>query len=84
MAKRGSRVSLAEPFMSALGQDIPARPHDARYSPKAQALQLARPSGRSRACANELGYFFFDLHMVVGHMPLRTLQGEKSPIILRS
>lgn len=29
-------------------------------------------------------FFFFDLHMVVGHMPLRTLQGEKSPIILRS
>src|SRR5215469_2400006 len=29
-------------------------------------------------------YFFFDLHMAVGHMPLRTLQGEKSPIILRS
>ena len=29
---------------------------------------------------NERGYFFFffDLHMVVGHMPLRTLQGEKS------
>jgi hypothetical protein len=23
-------------------------------------------------------FFFFDLHMVVGHMPLRTLQGEKS------
>ena len=23
-------------------------------------------------------FFFFDLHTVVGHMPLRTLQGEKS------
>jgi hypothetical protein len=29
-------------------------------------------------------YFFFDLHMALGHMPLRTLQGEKSPIILPS
>jgi len=29
-------------------------------------------------------FFFFGLHMVVGHMPLRTLQGEKSAIILRS
>jgi hypothetical protein len=34
---------------------------------------------------NERSYFFFfDLHMAVGHMPLRTLQGEKSPIILPS
>jgi hypothetical protein len=35
---------------------------------------------------NEQSYFFFffDLHMVVGHMPLRTLQGEKSLYTLPS
>jgi hypothetical protein len=46
----------------------------------------AYPKGLSpKQLANESSYFFFfDLHMVVGHMPLRTLQGEKSPIILRS
>jgi hypothetical protein len=39
---------------------------------------------QKRTSENEGGYFFFDLHMAVGHIPLRTLQGEKSPIILPS
>src|SRR5262249_61813593 len=57
--------------------------HNQVISPK--PLQIARSSDRPQARANERSYFFFfDLHMAVGHMPLRTLQGEKSPIILPS
>ena len=58
-----------------------------RYS----IISLASASSATRSLVgpianlrNELGYFFFGLHMAVGHMPLRTLQGEKSPIILPS
>lgn len=70
----------------------PSAPTGFGKSTKAMAIvgphrsRPAYPKGlSSKQLANESSYFFFfDLHMVVGHMPLRTLQGEKSPIILRS
>jgi len=53
----------------------------ATYRSSGQIVIARRTQGISpKHLANERRYFFFffDLHMVVGHMPLRTLQGEKS------